>query len=115
MKKLLVIVVLGLLWGSTGFAERVTLGFAGDSCPKFNKNKKKFGKEFDELFKSEMIGFLTGFNMHVAENEGSANNMKTLDHHSTDYAYSYIVEYCRKKPDDHVFRGLIKYYNLLPK
>ena len=114
MKKLLLYIFLGFTFYNAGFAERVTLGFAGDSCKMFNENKDKFGKEFDDIFESEMMGFLTGYNMHVAENDGSIEKMKTLDHNSIEYAYNNIIEYCRKNSDDYVFFGLIKYYNSLP-
>tara|TARA_B100000029_G_scaffold501273_1_gene574345 strand:+ start:736 stop:1047 length:312 start_codon:yes stop_codon:yes gene_type:complete len=102
------------MWCNIGFAERVTLGFVGDSCKMFNENKNKFGKEFDDMLESEIIGFLTGYNMYVAQLDGNADRMKTLDHHSIEYAYSNITEYCRKNPDDYVFFGLIEYYNSLP-
>ena len=114
MKKLSLYIFLVLMWCNVGFAERVTLGFAGDSCQKFNENKNKFGKKFDDMFETEMMGFLTGYNMYVAEHDGGTEKMKTLDHNSTEYAYSNIVEFCRKNPDDHVFFGLIDYYNSLP-
>jgi len=114
MKKILGILVLSLLLCNTGFAERVTWGFVGDDCKKFNLNKNKFQNEFDNLFKTQMRGFLTGYNMYVALNDGGTDKMKILDHNSIDYAYSTIVEYCRKKPDGQVFFGLIDYYNSLP-
>ena len=114
MKKLSLYIFLFLFWCNIVFGERVTLGFAGDSCKMFNTTKNEFGKEFDDMFRSEMIGFLTGYNMYVGLNDGNAKRMKTLDHNSIDYAYSNIVEYCRKNSDDHVFIGLIEYYNSLP-
>ena len=117
MKKLSLFIFLSLLWCNFNvvFAERVTWGFAGDSCKKFNENKKKFGKEFDETFESEMMGFLTGINTYVAYNDGNTNRVKSLDHNSQEFAYSNISEYCRKKPDGYVFFGLIEYYNSLPR
>ena len=114
MKKLSLYIFLSLIFCHVGFAERVTLGFAGDTCKMFNNSKKKFGKEFDDMFGSEMMGFLTGYNMYVAERDGGAKNMKTLDHNSMEYAYSNITEYCRKNKDGYVFFGLIDYYNSLP-
>ena len=115
MKKLTLYVFLSLMWCNIVFADRVTWGFAGDSCKKFNKNKKKFGKEFDDMFESEMMGFLTGINTYIAFIDGNTNRVKSLDHNSQDYAYSNISEYCRKKSDGYVFFGLIEYYNSLPK
>ena len=114
MKKLSLYIFLVLIFCNVGLAERVTLGFVGDSCKMFNDTKKKFGKEFDDMFESEMMGFLTGYNMYVAENDGGTKKMKTLDHNSMAYAYSNITEYCRKNTDDYVFFGLIDYYNSLP-
>lgn len=114
MKKLLLYIFLFLMFCNVGFAERVTLGFSGDSCQMFNKTKDEFGKEFEDMFRSEMIGFLTGYNMYVGKNDGGTKRMKTLDHNSMDYAYSNITEYCRKNSDDYVFFGLIEYYNSLP-
>ena len=117
MKKVLATLVLVLMWSNCNvvFAERVTWGFAGDSCKKFNENKKEFGKTFDEMFESELMGFLTGINTYVAYNDGNTNRVKSLDHNSKEYAYSNISEYCRKKPDGFVFFGLIEYYNSLPR
>ena len=114
MKKLSLYIFLGLMFCNIVFAKKVTFGFVGDSCKMFNETKNKYGKEFDELFQSEMMGFLTGYNMYVAENDGGVDNMKILDHNSIDYTYGVIIEYCRKKPDGHVFFGLIDYYNSLP-
>ena len=114
MKKILLYIFLVLIFFNLANAERVTLGFTGDSCLKFNENKDKFGKEFDDLFEFEMMGFLTGYNMYVAEHDGGTEKMKTLGHNSMEYAYSNIVEFCRKKPDDYVFFGLIDYYESLP-
>ena len=111
MKKIPLYVFLGLMFCNIVFAEKVTFGFVGDSCKMFNESKNEFGKEFDDLFKSEMIGFLTGYNMYVANHDGGTDKMKTLDHNSTEYTYSNVVEFCRKNPDDFVFIGLIKYYN----
>tara|TARA_B100000965_G_scaffold241173_1_gene202400 strand:+ start:143 stop:490 length:348 start_codon:yes stop_codon:yes gene_type:complete len=114
MKKLYSYIFVVLMFCNVGFAEKVTMGFSGDSCQKFTKGKNEFGKEFDDLFKSEMMGFLTGYNMYVANHDGGIDKMKTLDHNSTEYAYSNIVEFCRKNPDDYVFIGLIEYYKSLP-
>ena len=114
MKKLLFLIFAGLIWCNVGFAERVTWGFSGDSCKIFNEKKNEFGKDFDDLFTSEMMGFLTGYNIYVAENDGGTKKMKTLDHNSMAYAYSNITEYCRKNMDGYVFFGLIDYYNSLP-
>ena len=52
MKKLSLYVFLVLMWCNVGFAERVTLGFAGDSCKSFNESKDEFGKEFEDLSSS---------------------------------------------------------------
>ena len=114
MKKLSLYIFLVLIFCNVGLAERVTLGFVGDSCKMFNDSKKKFGKEFDDMFEFEMTGFLTGYNMYVAENDGGTEKMKTLDHNSMAFAYSNITEYCRKNTDGYVFFGLIDYYNSLP-
>ena len=72
MKKLFPYIFLFLFWCNIVFSERVTLGFAGDSCKMFNKTKDEFGKEFDDMFRSEMIGFLTGYNMYVGHNDGGS-------------------------------------------
>jgi len=114
MKNLLSYIFLSFIFCNVSFAERVTLGFTGDSCESFNDGKNKFGKEFDDMFESEMIGFLTGYNMYVASMDGNTKRMKILDHNSMDYAYSNITEYCRKNNEDYVFFGLIDYYNSLP-
>ena len=102
------------MWCNIVFAERVTWGFVGDSCKKFNKNKKEFGENFDDILESEMMGFLTGINTYIAYRDGNTAKVKLLDHNSQEYAYSNITEYCRKKPDGYVFFGLIEYYNSLP-
>lgn len=117
MKKLSLCVFLSLIWSNFNlvFAERVTWGFSGDSCKNFNETKKKYGKEFDEMFESEIMGFLTGINTFTSYDAGNTDRVKLLDHNSLEYAYNNISEYCRKKPDGHVFIGLIEYYNSLPK
>lgn len=114
MNKLSLYIFLGLVWCNIAFAERVTWGFAGDSCKQFNETKNEFGKEFDDMFTSEMLGFLTGINTYVAYNDGNTDRVKTLDFNSQEFAYSNIIEYCRKKPDSYVFFGLIEYYDSLP-
>ena len=45
MKKLFISICFILFWCNLTFAERVTLGFAGDSCKQFNDSRKDFGKE----------------------------------------------------------------------
>ena len=115
MKKLFLYVYLVMMWCNIGFTERVTLGFTGDSCKIFNESKDEFGKEFEDHFQSEMIGFLNGFNMYIGMRDGESKNMKILDHNSIDYVYSNIVEFCRKNPEDQVFFGLVDYFNTLPK
>ena len=60
------------------------------------------------------MGFLTGINIYIADIDGNTNRVKVLDHNSLDYAYSSIIEYCRKKSDGYVFFGLIDYYYSLP-
>ena len=45
------------MWCNLVFADRVTWGFAGDSAKNSTKNKKKFGKEFDDMFELEMMCF----------------------------------------------------------
>tara|TARA_B110001450_G_C17332271_1_gene363995 strand:+ start:76 stop:393 length:318 start_codon:yes stop_codon:yes gene_type:complete len=102
------------MWCNVAFAERVTWGFSGDSCKEFNENKDKFGKEFDDIFTSEMMGFLTGINTYIGVNDGNTDRVKLLDHNSQKYAYSNITEYCRKNKDSYVFFGLIDYYESLP-
>ena len=115
MKKKFLCVVLFFLWCNLSLAEKVTWGFVGDSCENFIKSKKEYGKDFYDLFESEMLGFLTGINVYIAATEGNTNNVKLLDHNSMDYAYSNITEYCRKKTDGYVFFGLLEYYNSLPR
>ena len=114
MKKLFLCIFLVFTWCNAGFAERVTWGFSGDSCKKFNEQKNEFGKEFDDLFTSEMMGFLTGINIYIGVNDGNTNRVRLLDHNSQEYAYSNITEYCRKNKDSHVFFGLLDYFNSLP-
>ena len=115
MIKIFVFIFLCLMWCSVSFAERVTLGFSGDTCIEFLDGKKKFGEEFDDGFQSEVMGFLTGINIYIADLDGNTDRVKLLDHNSIDYAYSNITEYCRKKSDGYVFFGLIEYYHSLPK
>ena len=115
MKKLSLYIFLVLMWCNVGIAERVTLGFVGDTCIEFNKGKKKFGKDFNDLFQSEMMGFLTGYNMYIGIRDGKSENMKIIDHDSMDYVYSNIVEFCRKNPENAVFIGLVDYFDSLPK
>ena len=115
MKKIFLCTFLFFLWCNLTLAERVTWGFVGDSCEKFIKTKKNYGEEFDGMFESEMMGFLTGINTYIAVNDGDTKRVKSLDHNSQDFAYSNISEYCRKKPDSYVFFGLIEYYNSLPR
>ena len=114
MKKLLFLIFAGLIWCNVGFAERVTWGFSGDSCKIFNEKKNEFGKDFDDLFTSEMMGFLTGINIYIGVNDGNTNRVRNLDHNSQKYAYSNITEYCRKNKDSPVFFGLLDYFNSLP-
>ena len=115
MKKLVPYIFLSLLWCNISFAERVTLGFAGDTCKDFIDGKKKFGKDFEDGLKSEIMGFLTGINIYIADLDGNTDRVKLLDHNSIDYAYSNISEYCRKNTDGYVFFGLVDYYHSLPK
>ena len=114
MKKIFFFIFLNLIWYNIVFAERVTWGFSGDSCKKFNENKNEYGKNFDDMFTSEMMGFLTGINTYIAVNDGNTDGVKVLDHNSQEYAYSNITEYCRKNKDSYVFFGLIDYYESLP-
>ena len=115
MKKILLFTLLSLMWCNLSFAERVTRGFSGDSCKQFLESQKEFGKEFDDGFKSEILGFLTGINIYIADRDGNTNRVKILDYDSLDYIYSNITEYCRKKSDGYVFFGLLDYYHSLPK
>ena len=55
MKKILLYIFLVLIFFNLANAERVTLGFAGDSCLMFNENKNEFGKEFDDAFSSVIL------------------------------------------------------------
>ncbi len=114
MKKIFLCVFLFFLWCNLSLAERVTWGFVGDSCEKFTETKKEYGEEFDSMFESEIMGFLTGINIYIADTDGNTNRVKLLDHNSIDYAYSNLTEYCRKNTDGYVFFGLLEYYNSLP-
>ena len=115
MKKKFLCFFLFFLWCNLSLAEKVTWGFVGDSCENFIKSKKEYGKDFYDLFESEMLGFLTGINVYIADTDGNTNRVKLLDHNSMDYAYSNITEYCRKNTDGYVFFGLLEYYNSLPR
>ncbi len=115
MKKFFLYIVLNFLLCNVSLAEKVTWGFAGDSCEKFIENKKEYGEEFDGLFESEIMGFLTGVNVYIADTDGNTDRVKLLDHNSIEYAYRNITEYCRNNMDGWVFFGLIDYYNSLPK
>ena len=114
MQKLFLYIFLGFLCFNVSFAERVTLGFTGDTCKDFIDGEKKFGKDFEDGLKSEIMGFLTGVNIYIADLDGNTDRVKLLDFNSIDYAYSNILEYCRKKTDGYVFFGLIDYYHSLP-
>ncbi len=114
MKKLSLYVFLCLFWCNVGFAERVTLGFVGEYCKSFNKSKDELGKEFDDYFIAEMMGFLTGYNVYIGIQDGGSKNMKILDHYSMDHAYSTIIEFCRKHPENSVYFGLKYYFDTLP-
>ena len=78
MNRIFLYIFLIIFYCNNSFAERVTLGFSGDSCKMFNQSKEEFGKVFDDMFQSEMIGFLTGHNMYVAELDGDSDRMKIL-------------------------------------
>ena len=114
MKKLSLYIFLVLMFCNLANAERVTLGFTGDTCENFHKGKNIDEKEFKDVFIVELRGFMTGYNLYMGIQDNSADNMKTLDHNSMDYAYNNIVEFCRKNPKEQVFFGIIKYINSLP-
>ncbi len=115
MKKIFIYVFIVLIWCNLSLAERVTWGFAGDSCEKFIESKNEFGELFDDLFESEIMGFLTGINVYVSSTDGNTGRVKLLDHNSIEYANSNITEFCRKNKDGWVFFGLLDYYKSLPK
>tara|TARA_B100002019_G_C21173709_1_gene549890 strand:- start:572 stop:919 length:348 start_codon:yes stop_codon:yes gene_type:complete len=94
-------------------SERVTLGFSGDTCKNFEEGRKIDEEMFKSMFKSELMGFMSGYNLANAIKD--RNNTKILDYNSIDYVYSNILEYCRKNKDKAVFIGIIKYINSQPK
>jgi len=113
MKKIFLCIFCFLLLSNLAKSERVTLGFSGDTCKKFNESKKIDEKIFKEIFRGELMGFMTGFN--IANAIKDRDSVKSLDYNSIDYAYSNIVEYCRKNEDQTVFLGIIEYINSQPK
>ena len=93
----------------------VTWGTTGSNCKSFNSNLVKYNgsDDFEEIVQAEIRAFLTGYNMYIGIRDGTADNMKIINQDSSEFIFSYIKNYCKKKKDSAVFMGLVEYFNEL--
>ena len=105
MKKLLGIVVLGLLWCNVVFADWILKGALAHSCGKMVKAHENNWKPHMDNYKHGVLGFITGMNFAIGKQAG-----KGIDE---DALYYEVLNYCKKNPVHDVFDGAFKTWEKL--
>ena len=60
-----------------------------------------------------MQGFLSGLNTQLIL-DGNDKSVRVINYNSTDFAFNYLKEYCRKNKDSIPIVGLLEYFKTLP-
>jgi len=116
MKKLLGIVVLGLLCftiNSSQAEDFAAWGPTGNNCNTMNKLLNDYGEEGKAAVTGSIQGFLSGINTQLII-DGKSESVRAINHNSLDFILSYMNEYCRKNKDGNVIVGLLRYFKTLP-
>ena len=114
MKKLLGIVVLGLLYftiNSSHAEDLASWGAIGGNCNDMDKFLKY--EEGEVVIIGSIQGFLTGINTQLIL-DGKDKSVRIINYNSIDFAFNYLEEYCRKNKDGSPVVGLLKYFRTLP-
>lgn len=108
-----------LLFASTVLSNEVfnKMGIVANKCSKFEELKDFFIDTDDDpislerYFISAMQGYLSGLNYAY---ENSAKTWKNINHHSIDFMFIYVKDYCSKNPSELIEEGLMEYFFNLP-
>ena len=110
MKKILCIIILSLLIHNTSYS-KATWGIVGSKCIKFTEYTI-INPEIKKMeLNAEIRGFLTALNIISFKNK---EPLKNITHHSEDYVFNFVQEFCKENPDQHVFMLLELFFRDLP-
>ena len=93
------------------------MGIVANKCSKFEDLKDFFTDtdmdaiSLERYFTGAMQGFLSGINYAY---ENSEKTWKNINHHSIDFMFVYVKDYCSKNPEELIEDGLWEYFFKLP-
>ena len=117
MKIIITIFILFFSFTATSNEVFNKMGIIANECSKFEELNDFFIDtdndpiSLERYFISAMQGFLSGFNFAY---ENMVKNWKNLNHHSIDFMFVYVKDYCSKNPNKPIEDGLLEYFFKLP-
>ncbi len=117
MKNLIALIIICFSFPTKSNEVFNKMGIVANECNQFENLKDFFvDSEKDTIslksyFISAIQGFLSGINYSY---EDRVKSWKNLNHHSTDFMFLYIRDYCNRNPDELIEEGLWEYFFKLP-
>ena len=119
MKKLSLYVFLVLMFCNVGFAREpgYMVGSITNKCKEMLHLIDTFPEKdpiisFEDTIEITITSFISGINLYHKEIKG---HFKNLNYDDKKYIVSYIINYCKKNPDDTLFDASLDYFSTLPK
>ena len=91
--------------------DMATWGPTGSYCKDLNKFLDS--EEGKYYLIGEIRGFLNGLNMQLL-NQNENARLKIINYNSIDYAFDYVINYCKQNPDGGVPIAVLDYFESLP-
>ena len=117
MKILLTLFILFFSFTATSNEVFNKMGIVVNECTKFEDLKDFFTDtdndpiSLERYFISAMQGYLSGLNYAY---EYNTKTWKNINHHSINFMFVYVKDYCLKNPDKIIEEGLMEYFFKLP-
>ena len=112
VKKLFAIIFL-CLWCNILVAKepRYVIGAITNTCKKTLEYVDRYPDDARDTIQLTITNFLSGLNFYHHEQRGKYMN---LNHDEPEFIVSWIINYCKKKPEKDLFSAALKYFYQLP-
>tara|TARA_Y100000590_G_C15103357_1_gene782138 strand:- start:107 stop:472 length:366 start_codon:yes stop_codon:yes gene_type:complete len=117
MKILIAFILLSFTFTAKSNEPFNKIGVVANECNQFENLKEIFTETENDsislkrMFTSAMQGFLSGINYGY---ENRMKKWKNVNHHSIDFMFIYIKDYCSRNPNKLIEDGLFEYFFELP-
>tara|TARA_R110002012_G_scaffold167129_1_gene330574 strand:- start:375 stop:743 length:369 start_codon:yes stop_codon:yes gene_type:complete len=119
MKKIILSVILIFALSSSVVGNSISTGVITNTCEDSLEFIDTVGPATEndvvsakKLITAGIVGYLSGMNQMFFYSNKMAMN---VNHDDQDYIYAYVMNYCKKNPDESLEMAVLEYFSTLPK